>query len=192
MKFLKISSLALLSAFALNLLQPAHAFDVIGPGGRYVKVTNQNNHVKFEECFKGSNPECFRTIGPKVWYSVEELQSQRATETYQAYGSIVAVPGVIFLSMAGGVLGGAAILTAGASMAGAAGGVITSMFIGAPLGVMGGVTLVTTVDALNPAEQFKQSGTLSDDVINDRTVTKPNISKYIDRLEWTAPLKLDA
>lgn len=148
------------------------------------KDPRNGDQVKFEECIKGSNPECLRTIGPKLWYTVEELQSQRAVETFQAYGSIVANVGVVALSIFGGMGAGSMIVSAGATnLAASVGGGLAGIFIGAPLGAMGGITLVTTVNALNPVEQFRQSGVISDDVINDRPVTQSNMSKYIERLE---------
>lgn len=148
------------------------------------KDPRNGDQVKFEECIKGSNPECLQTIGPKTWYTVEELQSQRAVETFQAYGSIVADAGVVALSIFGGMGAGSMIVSAGATkLAASVGGELAGIFIGAPLGAIGGVTLVTTVNALKPAEQFRQAGVLSDDIINDRTATKSSMSKYIERLE---------
>jgi hypothetical protein len=144
--------------------------------------------VKFEECFKGSNPECIRTLGPKAWYNVSELKSQRVTETVQAYGSILADAGVLVTAVYLGAVGGAMVFqgaATGTSVGEVLSGIVGSMaggLIGAGAGAAGGTALVTTIQALNPVEQFKQASSVSDDVIEDRPVEKADMNKFIARL----------
>jgi len=180
----KFVSLILAAALGLSSFQGAFAMDVTGNGTHYVRVTNENGMVKFEECFKGAKPECFRTLGPKTWYSLEELNSQHASETWQMYGSIVADAGILLVCVAGGAVIGGSIASAVAGSSGL-GGVLASVgggVLGAGAGSKGGLAIVKTVQVLNPYEQFRQASAISGDVINDRPVENADMNKYIERL----------
>ena len=172
------------SAFAKNN-------DVVSGSDRhYVKVTRDGDQVKFEECFKGANPECFRTIGRKTSYSVSELNSQHMKETLQAYGSIVADTGIVAVSIYTGGVGGALLFQGVSTTGGITGflaevvGSVVGGALGAGAGAVGSTTLVATVRALNPVEQFKQASTISKAVLADREdVQTKDMNKFIERLE---------
>lgn len=181
----KSISLILAAALGFGSFQSAFAKDVIGSGSHYVRVTNQDGMVMFEECFKGSKPECIRTLGPKTWYSLEELNSQRAIESWQGYGSIVADFGIVVAAIAGGAVIGGAIASSATAGSSVLGGVFASVgggILGAGAGGVGGMAIIKTVQVLNPYEQFRQASAISSDVINDHPVENSNMSKYIERL----------
>lgn len=179
---MKPISRALIGILSLTAFQSAFAVDVTGPGNHYIRVTRIGVQVKFEDCFRGSKPECLRTIGPRDSYSVQELQSQRATETWEAYGAIAADVVVVAALTYGGVAAGASLSAGNAVNLSSFFDGIGGMILGAPVGAAAGVATVAYVQALNPVEQFKQASTLSNDVIYDRDVKKANVDKFLERL----------
>jgi|GEM_PF-2997192 len=189
---------AVILALACTLcVSGAYALDVNANAQHYVKVSLSgvapNQSVMFEECFKQNAKPCVRTLGPKKWYTMKELNSQRATETWQAYGATAFdVAATIVTGGAGAVAGAAAggTLTA----IGAGPGLVTGILSGfagffggavggAIVGTGGAVTAIAYINAINPFEQFAQANTLSSDVVNGRPVETGNLDKFIQRLE---------
>lgn len=139
--------------------------DIRGRGDKYIKVTELHNgeFVSFELCSLKRKNTCFQ-IGSRKMYSKAELQKLRRSEGKDVVLSILADVGIGVIAIYGGALAGAVIVSAGggAAMVGASGGAV--------LGTAGTAALGINVDALNPAEQYRQVKVISDDVINDKDV----------------------
>ena len=146
-------------------------------GARYVRVTRvDKNHTSFKDCIKGEEAKTCKQIGPKKFYSISELTSQRTTEFAQMWMAGVADVGIGTAAFFTGAWIGLSLESAGVELA--ADGVMAAAQTGNV------VTLVAAynIDAINPHEQYKQADSINDEVITDKVVGVSDIDLYIDRL----------
>ena len=139
-------------------------------GSLYVKVTKLNSdRVKFEKCYYGFDSTC-KQIGKNKFYSISDLDNQFYLEKAQVAGAVIADLAITIVGM-----------SVGAAVIGVAGGT---------LGVALGATIVPAVamdilPSIDPVEQYQQSETIDDEVINDEEVkiNTSGVQLFIDRLE---------
>jgi hypothetical protein len=144
-------------SFAFFPGRSARANDNIVARGGYVDVIRKNPNteketIQFQICIE-SLP-C-RALAKGRWFTRAELDSQKMTEAFQIFFSALGDVGVIAVPAVLGMV---------------AGRTLTESFFGLIGGTAaGGFSLVflTAVDALNPAEQYRQMSLISSDVLDD-------------------------
>ncbi len=154
-------------------------------GDLYVRVTKTlENRVKFEKCNLGYEATTCAPIGNKRSYSFDDLTDQRYIEQAQVAGSVIGdalvVLGAVYLTGAAAAAGSAIEFVEGA------GTINASLLTGTTGGlVSGGIATASlaNLDSLNPAEQYRQSEVLSENVILDKPVTVEDMNGFISRLE---------
>lgn len=151
--------------------------DVYGRGDKFIKVTNSKSGdaVSFELC-KIAKPNSCLQIGNRKIYSKVELEKLRRSEGKDIVLAVLADVGIGVVALYGGALAGGILVASAGGIAsvGVAGGAI------AGTGVATALTI--NVDAINPAEQYRQTRMLKDDVIDDQTV---RIDRSIDDIAHT-------
>lgn len=151
--------------------------DVYGRGDKFIKVTNSKNGeaVSFELC-KISKPNSCLQIGNRKMYSKLELEKLRRSEGKDIVLAVLADVGIGIVAFYGGALAGGVLVAS-------AGGIASVGVAGGALAGAGVTTALTmNVDAINPAEQYRQTRMLKDDVIDDQTV---RIDRSIDDIART-------
>jgi hypothetical protein len=172
-----MKTLLILSMIVASFQFNASAFDVYGRGTKFIKVTtyNKGQLVGFELCQITHIKSCTR-IGSRQMYSKVELENLRRSEGKDVVLAVLADVGIGVVLFYGGALAGGAIVAS-------AGGI-------APVGVAAGAltgagtttALAIHIDAINPAEQYRQTRMLRQDVISDETV---RIDRNIDDIAHT-------
>jgi len=174
----------ILTLMVLAQLSQAHAKDIFGQGDRFIKVTEYTtngktrDYVGFELCYKAHTNVCER-IGKNKYYAKADLNDLRNSEKADVVLAALADVGILAVGLYGGALVGAA----GTAAIGVESGAMLGVSAGAIGGTTGSVISITKFDAINPVEQYRQVDILSQDVINDRKVTKDrNILKVAHTL----------
>jgi hypothetical protein len=163
---MKLLNIALLT---LSLIAPhfAVADDIYGHGNQYIRVTeigSKKSFVKFELCLLDNSKPC-ELIGGRA-YSKVELTKLRNSEKKDVALAVLADVGLVIVAVYGGAFVGAV----------ASSSVAVAPMVGVSAGVTGGSIgsgyAIATVDAINPAEQYRQVDMLSSEVINDLKVVR--------------------
>lgn len=175
---------ALLMASTLLWALIGSAKDVV-PASRdhlsYLEVRKISQHVGFIYHRYPKDPGKF--LGPRRFYSIEELRNLRTRENLDVLWSSLADAGIIALTITTGATGEAllySVVTPGAS-----GGAVVPL-LGGLAGGAAGVAVDHFVTALNPVDQYDQARTLNEDVIQDRMVTvgeDQDLKEFVKRLE---------
>lgn len=153
--------------------------DVVSRGGSVVlKVIKSEDRksVSFEEWNVATN-KLNRTLGPKKFYSYAEILSQRQIEAYQPPLAVAADVGLIIaVFISGGIAVRAITIWSEVSHI---------LAVTAAGGILDGF-IISTVDALNPHEQYQQHICLRDEVIMDKRVeleSEEDIMEFNDSME---------
>lgn len=172
-----MKSLLILSLFVASFQIQAAPFDVYGRGTKFIKVTTygKGKYVGFELC-KIQNIKSCDPIGSRKMYSKVELENLRQSEGKDVVLAVLADVGIGVALFYGGAIAGATIAASSGGIAsvGAAGGALTGAGATAALGI--------NVDAVNPAEQYRQGRMLRGDVLSD---TEVRIDRQIEDIAHT-------
>ncbi len=163
--------------FVMSFQVKASPSDIYGRGDKFIKVTSYENgaSVGFELCKIAKPSNCFQ-IGNRKMYTKVELEKLRRSEGKDIVLSVLADVGIGIVAVYGGALAGGVLVSAagGITSVGVAGGVITGSTLT--------TALAMNVDSINPAEQYRQTRMLKDDVISDQTV---RIDRSVDDIART-------
>lgn len=138
---------------SLTVAPSAHAFDIHGDANtkHYIAVEKSGDLRKFELC--KDSKHC-QELGPRTWYSIGELETQRNWEIAQASAST-----------AGGVVAALVVyITGGSAIQLASVGATTAAAIYGSAAV---ATASAAVSNAGPVEQWEQQYVLRSDVVND-------------------------
>jgi hypothetical protein len=179
-----------LSAFFLSLffafgssVANASLMDILGPGQRYIKITNSTDTlmVKFEDCIKGAEKECSRFLGPREWYYKKSISNFADLQFKHA---LWVGAGDLALVVAGGAtfawIGSTIETLAGASgaMAGVKGGLLGGVF-----GFGAGGAIAHWVEEANAFDQYEKYWVVSKKIIDDQDDHTSDLEKAISLLE---------
>lgn len=182
---MKLPILSLICALSITAITAkADVYSLNSSVLKYVKVIAHPKKpaVRFEYCERKENLEkkC-KTLGAKNrYYPNFTLKMLRDAESLDVVTSILSDVAIV----AGGAYAG---VSAGAAIGYATTTTSAPLFYfeaGMVTGAAGGITLSTIIDSLNPYEQIKQLETLSDEVLNGKTVfVEMEINEFYERLE---------
>lgn len=160
-------------------------FEIESTAKRSDLPENERVMVLFRDCIQGI-PESCRQIGPKSYYSLSELTSQRNKEYSDAFARTFLLDPYVIWSFFTGTWTTAAMLGVTFNVEPLVVGSGVTLNLPEIAGVLGGLIMagavVTTIDMFNPKVQFEQAQTLSNEILDDHEKEVNDIDRFIKHL----------